>query len=369
MYVVDYEAPEPIMLINKHIGMDAEDGMGVDAAEFQRELLQLDGMGKKRIQVWLNCPGGRVMDAMNIINAILKTNTPVDTYNIGIVASMGAAIWAVGRKRFISDYAKTMVHNPSGGEDRQQFISMKDAISTIMCSKCGMDKDKMNVLMDRTTWMTASECFENGLATDIESTGQANKKWVSEKAQWKEIAETTNSLLPQKKKSMKKVTALLRLNEDASEDSIMAAIQETTNKLAEQTAALATSQQTASALTIERDALKLKSETLEQTMADNKAVADAEAAAALKEKAVTMVTGFVKIGKIKKIETDPSKEDANVTKWVNLAVADFDGTKKILEDLPLNVSAAKVSVTTTGDALIPMTAQLRMIQIAAKHKQ
>ena len=61
-YCIDPSADEPILLINKHIGSDEKDGIGIDGATFQQELLFLDSLGKKRIQVWINSMGGTVMD-------------------------------------------------------------------------------------------------------------------------------------------------------------------------------------------------------------------------------------------------------------------------------------------------------------------
>ena len=68
MYCVDLSADEPIMLINKHIGFDEKDGPGIDGSLFQEELLRIDAMGKKRIQIWINSPGGKVMDGYNIVD-------------------------------------------------------------------------------------------------------------------------------------------------------------------------------------------------------------------------------------------------------------------------------------------------------------
>ena len=87
-YTIDIDSDEPIMLINKHIGFDLDEGQGIDGSLFQEELLKLDSLGKKRIQVWINSPGGVVMDGYNIFNAILKSKTKVDTYNVGIAASI-----------------------------------------------------------------------------------------------------------------------------------------------------------------------------------------------------------------------------------------------------------------------------------------
>ena len=153
MYCIDHTAAEPIMLINTHIGFDVEDGMGVDGAEFQRELLQLDSMGKKRIQVWINSPGGNVMDGYNIFSAICDSKTPVDTYAKGMVASIAGAIFMAGRKRYMTDYSSLMMHNPFGGDDKKQLGIMKDSIATMIHSKSQLPQSEVGYMMDKTTWI------------------------------------------------------------------------------------------------------------------------------------------------------------------------------------------------------------------------
>ena len=90
LYTIDEWADEPVMLINKHIGLDAEEGMGIMGDQFQEELLALDSgrYGVKQcIKVYINSAGGRIGDGMNIYSAIVKSTTPVDTYCVGMVAS------------------------------------------------------------------------------------------------------------------------------------------------------------------------------------------------------------------------------------------------------------------------------------------
>ena len=45
-YFIDQNVDEPIMLIDKHIGNNEEDGEGILGAEFSRELLFLYSLGK-----------------------------------------------------------------------------------------------------------------------------------------------------------------------------------------------------------------------------------------------------------------------------------------------------------------------------------
>ena len=63
------------------------------------QLLYLDHSdSKKDISLYINSPGGVVMDGYNIYNAILRSKTPVDTYNVGIAASIAGVIFMAGRK-------------------------------------------------------------------------------------------------------------------------------------------------------------------------------------------------------------------------------------------------------------------------------
>ena len=156
------------MLINSHLGFDTDDGQGIDSSLFQQELLQLDTLGKKRIQLWINCPGGNVMDGMGMFNAILKTKTPVDTYNTGICASMGGVLFMAGRKRVMNDYASLMMHNPSGGDDKKQMGMMKDSLVTMLSSRASnITPEEVDYLMEKTSWLNAAEMEASLVARQV----------------------------------------------------------------------------------------------------------------------------------------------------------------------------------------------------------
>ena len=331
MYCIDETANEPIMLINTHIGFDETDGQGVDGALFQRELLYLDGLGKKRIQVWINSAGGSVMDGYNIGSAILKTKTPVDTYNTGACISIAGVIFMCGRNRIMMDYAQFMMHPTSGTKDKKAKQSFEDSLSSLLSAKSDITQEQVSELMKETTWMNADECLEKGFCTEIEKTTDVNKKRLSTSNIDNFIKEAnliTNKLInPVKiiknKKSMLKVTNKLGLNDDANEESILRAIQDIENK--------ATSQK--EKMQEELDALKEEIENKQKAYDDMKNVMDG-----LKEdNCKNMVSGFATIGKIE-------NKDEVVNQWVTLAKNDFEGTKSILESLPLNKVSEKIEV-------------------------
>lgn len=349
MYTIDVNAEEPIMLLNKQIGCTYnKDGYPdgtpyIDGAQFQEELMWLDSMGKKRIQVWVNCPGGKVMEAMNIFSAILKSKTPVDTYNVGIAASSGALVFMAGRKRIMADYAKLMIHNVSGGdEDPNGAKAFNDSCSKMLSAKSDLSEITTSYLMGLETWIGADDCLTNGICTSIESTKENNTKHMPTSdlkamlAFTNSIVETNISKLKQPIMVHAKITNRLNLVEGASEDIIVSAINqlESDKQAAEERVTTAESalEETKTKLAeAEAELLAAK----EATEAAEKEAADVEATS----NATEMVNSFkAKLG-----------DDTTVlSKWVNKAKVDFDGTKELLESLPLNKVSNRIPTGSEG---------------------
>lgn len=345
LYCIDPTADEPIMLINTHIGYDSDEGQGVDGAIFQQELLMLDSMGKKRIQVWINSPGGIVMDGYNIYTAILKSKTKVDTYNVGIAASIAAVIFQAGRNRYMADYAKLMYHNPYGGDSKELGV-MKDSIAIMIAERTSKPKEDVLKIMDRTTWISASEALAGNFCDSIEVTARQNQKRMvatEPKAMWKEGAEILNSLLTKTDKTMfNKVANKLGLVSEASEDSILDAITKIENRAVSAESKLT---ETQNKLTeVQNEAEQAKAELKEANEKLEKAETEKKEAeeTALTEKAKNMVEGYAKAGRIK-------NEAEVITKWVNLAKVDFAGTEQLIKDLPVTKVANKIELTNVAN--------------------
>jgi ATP-dependent Clp endopeptidase proteolytic subunit ClpP len=342
-YVVDAESSEPIMLINKHIGFDEVDGMGIDGSSFQAELLKLDSMGKKRIQVWINSPGGVVTDGYSIYNAILKSNTPVDTYDVGIAASIAGVIFQAGRRRVMSDYSILMYHNPFGGNDKS-LAAIRESIVKMIAKRSGMSENEVAGMMARESYVDASEALIMGLCDSIEGSEDINTKYLRAKPEniqafYGECNKILNSLNKKEDMSLNKIKAHLNLDESATEENVIEAIAAIENKVK------------AEADKNEDELAKLKQEMEEakaayeemkakyDEMQEDKAKAEDEAKAA---KAKNLVEEAVKAGKIK-------GEEAIKNSWTSLAVADFDNAKTMLDSIAFNKEAAKIPVENTID--------------------
>jgi ATP-dependent Clp protease protease subunit len=363
----------PIMLINKHIGKTKDNGMGIDGQEFQRELLELDSLGKKSIQVWINSPGGVVMDGFSIYNAILKSNTPVDTYNVGIAASIAGVIFMAGRKRIMADYSSLMMHNPFGGDDNAELEVMRNSLGTMLSAKCHLNDAEVLKLMKRTTWMGATEAFEKGFATGIEITSQHNKKRMPTEVQamWKQSNLIINSLIDNdhsKKNTMSftKITNALGLQNEASEEAISASIANLLKAKndCEDAAAKAKAEMEDALNKAKIAEEKYNSLVKEKEEAENKAKKAAEEVET--EKAKNMVENFVKIGKIK---ADASE------KWITaVKTVGHEEVKAMLEELPVNKTASTIEnklQSEAGELAVGKTynAAVVMASIASRKKK
>lgn len=347
-YVRNIESEEPIMMLDKHIGgYDEKEGYGIDGSMFAAELMALDAMGKKRIQVWINSTGGSVIDGYNICNAILKSKTKVDTYCVGIAASMAGVIFQCGRKRYMADYGILMYHNPytpdKESDDNNVLNSMKESLNKIICQKSGMDEQAVGLMMDRTSFINSAEAITMNLCDEIEATAGLNApRMKSINNNLGEAWSVANKVLNkyfdnQKPRTMKLVMNKLGLNEDAAEQSVLSAIEGMQNSLTEKDGTIATLQSDVQA---KEDALKQAQSDL--TEAKNKLAqmeqekTAAEDAKALAE-ATNMIKGYAAQGRIK-------NDDVTLNSWIAKAKEDMTGVKTMLESLPLNKAAVTIPV-------------------------
>jgi len=349
LYTVNIESDEPIMLINRHIGYDEEDGEGIRGDLFQQELLTLDGMGKKRIQVWINSTGGNVMEGYAIYNAILKSNTKVDTYCVGMAASIAAVIFQAGRNRVMADYGVQMYHNPSGSESTKLLDATKASLVKMICGRSGMDEETTSRMMNRTTFISADEALQLGLCDSIENSIDLNKKRLSSvnslSDYWKEANKIVNKIITPNLKKMLKVTNKLGLNAEANEDSIVTAVDAVMNRATTAESELAalknSSTEALNKLKNELDEAKNKAEKLQADYDKLKSDLDTANAEKIevenrikKEKAEGLINAAVKAGKIK-------NEAKVIADWTEDAVADFEKIKNRLDSMPVNKTAAK----------------------------
>lgn len=144
----------------------------------QAQLLYLDSVEKSDITLYLNSPGGSVLNGLGIVDLMNYINSDVATVNIGMCASMGSVILSSGTKGKRSSliYSKVMTHQVSHGtqgviEDTR--ISQLEAekynyiLFKILAKNCGKTFDQMLDSSRRDKWFNSQEALNFGLIDEI----------------------------------------------------------------------------------------------------------------------------------------------------------------------------------------------------------
>jgi ATP-dependent Clp protease protease subunit len=133
---------------------------------------------KKDISIYINSPGGSVTAGLAIYDTMQFMTCDVNTYCIGMAASMGAVLLAAGThgKRYALPNSDIMIHQVSGGaqgtasdvERTVEFMyKLKKRLIKILAHHSGKPEDKVNHDSDRDYYMTAEEAKEYGLVDEV----------------------------------------------------------------------------------------------------------------------------------------------------------------------------------------------------------
>ena len=181
------------MDIFSRLMMDRIIFMGVPVNDYvanviQAQLLFLESMDPKRdIQIFINSPGGSVIDGMGIYDTMQYVSPDIGTICTGLAASMGAVLLASGTKgkRTCLQHSKVMIHQPSGGMQgvfKDMEISynliknMKTELYDILSYHTGKSVSEIEKDSDRDNWMSAPEAKAYGLVDEVLNRDNPRKK-------------------------------------------------------------------------------------------------------------------------------------------------------------------------------------------------
>ena len=159
-----------------------------------KDLLQLNSEGKEEINIFLNSPGGRVIDGMAIVDVMKAIDAPINTIVLGQASSMAALIAASGDKRFISESSEFMLHEAAiagatmDTRDDKMFKAFKrleeinNKLNKLYATATGKSFEEINELMatKSDSFMSAQEAINFGLADEILTSEQLGKIKLSE---------------------------------------------------------------------------------------------------------------------------------------------------------------------------------------------
>lgn len=128
----------------------------------------------KDIDIYINSPGGSVVDGLAIYDTMQLIKPQVSTICVGLAASMGAVLLAGGApgKRYALPNAKVMIHQPWGGFRGQasdieihakEVLALRDRLDDIYVKHTGQSKERIHEDMERDKFFLPEAAAEYGL--------------------------------------------------------------------------------------------------------------------------------------------------------------------------------------------------------------
>ena len=142
------------------------------------QLLYLDSLNHNPIRIYINSPGGSVIDGLAIIDTINFIKSPVYTICVGLAASMGAVLLSCGEKghRTVLPHSRVMIHQVSGFTggslvdmkiDLEQTKRCEQDIYNILANNLDKPYDEIVTLCDRNNWFIGQEAVDLGIADKV----------------------------------------------------------------------------------------------------------------------------------------------------------------------------------------------------------
>ncbi len=158
--------------------------MGVPVNEYvanviQAQMLFLESADPKRdIQMFINSPGGSVIDGLGIYDTMQYVAPDVATICTGLAASMGAVLLAAGAhgKRSCLYHSHVMIHQPMGGAQGQVsdieisyklIKKMQKSLYEILAHHTGQPYENIERDCDRDNWMSSEDAKAYGLIDEV----------------------------------------------------------------------------------------------------------------------------------------------------------------------------------------------------------
>lgn len=147
-------------------------------------LLQTDN--KSPIKMYINSPGGSIMDGDGVLDTmdyVKSKGVTIETMVIGKAASFGALILLNGSEghRKVLPRSRVMIHQPLGGAQGQAadieikaklIIGMKNEINQFIADKTGQSVEVIEKKTDRDSWFKGQEAVDFGLADKVVNTAK-----------------------------------------------------------------------------------------------------------------------------------------------------------------------------------------------------
>ena len=129
---------------------------------------------KDPIHIYINSPGGSVVDGLAIYDISKIIEAPIRTICIGLAASMGAVLMLMGNERCALKHSRLMFHEVSGGavgklsDLKIQFKLAEDLQKDIYAIiKDKTQLENIDIILEKDNWFTSEEALNYKIINKI----------------------------------------------------------------------------------------------------------------------------------------------------------------------------------------------------------
>jgi ATP-dependent Clp protease protease subunit len=145
----------------------------------QAQLLFLSQQdSKKTITMHIDSPGGSVKAGLSMVDVMNYIESPIQTINTGMAASMGSVLLGAGTKgmRASLPHSRTMLHQSSGGamgNIQDARISMNEwekvnkELFRLLGDYCDKKPSQVEKDAQRDLWLSAEEALKYGIIDEV----------------------------------------------------------------------------------------------------------------------------------------------------------------------------------------------------------
>lgn len=134
---------------------------------------EITALDVESMTVHINSPGGAAWDGITIMNALRAHKATVNVVVDGLAASAASAIAMAGDTITMNRGAQMMIHDASGGawgnaQDLESTAAilhkLSDSLADVYAARAGGTREDWRAVMQAETWYTAEEAVSAGLA-------------------------------------------------------------------------------------------------------------------------------------------------------------------------------------------------------------
>ena len=142
------------------------------------QLLYLNSIEERDINIYINSGGGSVVDGLGLIDTMNFIESGISTTCVGMAASMGAVLLSCGDKgkRFVLPHSRVMIHQVSSGMrgtvsdmkiEFEQAEKCKLDVYNILATNLNKTYEEIETLCDRDNWFIGDEAVKLGIADAV----------------------------------------------------------------------------------------------------------------------------------------------------------------------------------------------------------